>query len=38
MTTSTASPKPWADSPLVLVPTPIFLTKKVSVYLSVKNF
>ncbi|KAH9220757.1 hypothetical protein DL95DRAFT_432971 [Leptodontidium sp. 2 PMI_412] len=28
MTTTTASTKPWADTPLALIPTPIYLTKK----------
>src|SRR5271156_556667 len=35
MTTSAASPKPWADSPLILIPTPLFATKKVGVCPSV---
>ncbi|RFU28931.1 hypothetical protein B7463_g7428, partial [Scytalidium lignicola] len=28
MTTSTAPSKPWADTPLALIPTPVFVTKK----------
>lgn len=30
MTIAVAAQKQWADAPLALIPTPVFLTKKVS--------
>ncbi|KAF8851084.1 hypothetical protein BDZ45DRAFT_601987 [Acephala macrosclerotiorum] len=34
MSASPSSPKPWADTPLVMIPTPMFLTKKHDLFTS----